>query len=221
MRIEMPIKKNKTALVMVDIQNDFCEGGSLAVPEGSAIVELANALQPHFDLVIATQDWHPQDHTSFAANHQDTNVGDVVSLDGISQIMWPVHCVQNSMGAQFHPRLDVSRIHKIVHKGADRLIDSYSAFFDNAHLRSTGLADYLQEHGVEEVYIIGLATDYCVKYSCLDAAKLKLKTHVIIDACRGIDLTAGDIDKALAEMVAVGVDIIYSESILKSEVVFR
>ena len=217
----MPINKNTSALVMVDIQNDFCQGGSLAVPQGDAIVELANALQPHFDLVIATQDWHPQDHTSFAANHHDRKVGEVIELDGISQIMWPVHCVQNTTGAQFHPQLEVSRINKIVHKGADRLIDSYSAFYDNAHLRSTGLGDYLQEHGVEEVYIIGLATDYCVKYSCLDAASLNLKTHVIIDACRGIDLKPGDIDKALTEMVAVGVDIISSEKILKSDVFYK
>lgn len=205
---------------MVDLQNDFCQGGSLAVPGGDEVVSLANALQPHFDLVIATQDWHPADHTSFAANHAGSQVGEVIDLDGIAQVLWPVHCVQNSKGSEFHPQLDVKRIDKIVHKGADRLIDSYSAFYDNAHLRATGLADYLLEHGVEEIYIMGLATDYCVKYSCLDAAQLQLKTHVIVDACRGIDLQAGDIEKALSEMKSVGVDIVYSKDLLKDGIRF-
>jgi nicotinamidase/pyrazinamidase len=196
----------KTALIMVDIQNDFCAGGSLAVPDGDAIVPLANAMQAKFDLIIATQDWHPADHMSFAANNSGA-IGDVVDLNGIQQVLWPVHCVQGSHGAAFHPDLDMSRVDKIVHKGADKLIDSYSAFFDNAHLRSTGLFDYLQEHGVEEIYILGLATDYCVKYTCLDAVHLGLKTHVILDACRGIELQAGDVERAIEEMVAVGVKI--------------
>jgi nicotinamidase/pyrazinamidase len=206
---------SKTALVMVDIQNDFCQGGSLAVPGGDEIVSVANALQPYFDLVIATQDWHPQDHTSFAVNHTERKVGEVIDLDGIAQVLWPAHCVQNTKGAEFHPQLELKRIDKIVHKGADRLIDSYSAFFDNAHLRSTGLADYLQENGVTEIYIMGLATDYCVKYSCLDAAQLELKTHVIVDACRGIDLQGGDVEKALVEMRSVGVDIVYSQDLMR------
>jgi nicotinamidase/pyrazinamidase len=206
---------SKTALVMVDIQNDFCQGGSLAVPGGDEIVSVANALQPYFDLVIATQDWHPQDHTSFAVNHTERKVGEVIDLDGIAQVLWPAHCVQNTKGAEFHPQLELKRIDKIVHKGADRLIDSYSAFFDNAHVRSTGLADYLQENGVTEIYIMGLATDYCVKYSCLDAAQLELKTHVIVDACRGIDLQGGDVEKALVEMRSVGVDIVYSQDLMR------
>jgi nicotinamidase/pyrazinamidase len=221
MSIKQSSSKHKTALVMVDIQNDFCQGGSLAVPGGDEVVSLANALQPHFDLVIATQDWHPLDHTSFAANHSDHSAGDMIDLDGLPQVLWPTHCVQNSRGAEFHPELAVELIDKIVHKGADRLIDSYSAFYDNAHLRSTGLIDYLHEHDVSEIYIMGLATDYCVKYSCLDAAQLELKTHVIVDACRGIDLQAGDIANALAEMQSVGVDLVYSKDLLKPDVHFE
>jgi nicotinamidase/pyrazinamidase len=193
---------------MVDIQYDFCAGGSLAVPDGDAIVPLANALQAQFDVVIATQDWHPADHMSFAANQATGNIGDVIEINGMQQVLWPVHCVQGSRGAEFHPELDVTRVNKIVHKGADKTIDSYSAFFDNAHLRSTGLADYLREQDVNEIYIIGLATDYCVKYSCLDAVRLGLKTHVIMDACRGIDLQWGDVDKAVAEMREVGVEVV-------------
>jgi nicotinamidase/pyrazinamidase len=215
----MSSSRNKTALIMVDLQNDFCKNGSLAVPDGDAVVPVANALQPHFDLVIATQDWHPQDHMSFAANHEGQKAGNTLAVNGLTQVLWPVHCVQGSTGAEFHPRLDLTHISKIVHKGADRTIDSYSAFFDNAHLRTTGLADFLQEHGVQDIYIMGLATDYCVKYSCLDAAKLGLKTHVIVDACRGIDLQVGDVDKALQEMRAVGVDIIHARDILQALVV--
>jgi nicotinamidase/pyrazinamidase len=210
----MPINQKKSALIMVDIQNDFCQNGSLAVPDGDAVVPVANALQPLFDLVIATQDWHPEDHMSFAANHKGRTAGQVMEVNGMAQVLWPVHCVQGTKGAAFHPALDITRIAKIVHKGADREIDSYSAFFDNAHLRSTGLGDYLRDHAIEEIYIIGLATDYCVKYSCLDAAGLGLKTHVIVDACRGIDLAAGDVDRALAEMKSLGVDIVYSHELL-------
>jgi nicotinamidase/pyrazinamidase len=217
----MAIIPNKTALLLVDIQNDFCPGGSLAVPGGDEVVNLANALQPHFDLVIATQDWHPGDHTSFAVNHTNRQVGEVIDLNGVDQVLWPAHCVQNTVGAQFHPRLETQHIKKIVHKGADRLIDSYSAFYDNAHLRSTGLSDYLSEHCITEIYIMGLATDYCVKYSCLDAAQLNVKAHVIVDACRGIDLQSGDIDKALAEIQNAGVDLVYSKDLLQDNIHFQ
>jgi nicotinamidase/pyrazinamidase len=211
---------NKNALILVDIQNDFCPGGSLAVPEGDKIVPIANALQPHFHLVIATQDWHPRDHMSFAANHQGQKPGDVVSLNGIPQVLWPVHCVQNSRGAAFHPDLDLTHVNKIIYKGMDRTVDSYSAFFDNQQLRATALADYLLEHGVSDIYIMGLATDYCVKYSCLDAAALSLKTHVIADACRGIELQSGDIDRALKEMREMGVEIVNSRDILATNIHF-
>jgi nicotinamidase/pyrazinamidase len=154
----MQIKKiTKNALILVDIQNDFCPGGSLAVPAGDTIVPLANTLQSHFDLVIATQDWHPEDHMSFAANQPGHQVGEMINVNGLSQVLWPAHCIQDSMGASFHPALVTAHIDKIIHKGADSAIDSYSAFFDNAHLRSTGLADYLHDHGVKSIYLMGLA----------------------------------------------------------------
>jgi nicotinamidase/pyrazinamidase len=210
------ITKNQSALILVDIQNDFCRGGSLAVPDGDAIVALANQLQPHFQLVIATQDWHPADHMSFASNNPSQTIGDVVEMNGLRQVLWPNHCVQQSHGAKLHPLLETKQINKVVFKGVDRTIDSYSAFFDNAHLRSTGLADYLKEHGVEDVYIMGLATDYCVKFSCIDAAELGFNTHVIIDACRGIDLEVGDIQKSIKEMEAVGVVVLKFQDVVKA-----
>ena len=206
----------KKALIMVDLQNDFCKGGSLEVPDGDAVVPLANQLQPYFDLVIATQDWHPQNHMSFASNHATAQVGDEVVIDQLSQILWPEHCVQETEGAELHQELNKHGIDKIFYKGIDNRIDSYSAFFDNAHLRSTGLHDYLCHHQIEEIYIMGLATDYCVKYSSLDAIHLGLNVYVIEDACRGVNLKPGDIEKALDEMRKAGVKVIHSKEILKA-----
>jgi nicotinamidase/pyrazinamidase len=214
-------KITKNALILVDIQNDFCPGGSLAVPAGDTIVSLANILQAHFDLVIATQDWHPEDHMSFATNQPGHQVGETINVNGLSQVLWPAHCIQNSTGALFHRALETSRIDKIIHKGADSAIDSYSAFFDNAHLRSTGLADYLQDHGVKSIYLMGLATDYCVKYSCLDAVGLGFDVHLILDACRGIDLQAGDIAAAINEMRTAGVKVINSNDIVDKNIQFE
>lgn len=199
---------NKTALILVDLQNDFCEGGSLAVKDADAVIPLANELQAYFDLVIATKDWHPSDHTSFAPNHSGKKVGDKIMIEGQQQILWPVHCVQGTKGSDFHPGLDCSLIDEIFYKGTDKNIDSYSAFFDNAHLRATGLADYLRKEEVQSIYIMGLATDYCVKYSCRDAVKLGFNTHIIEDACRGVELKSGDIKAALEEMQAEGVKIV-------------
>jgi nicotinamidase/pyrazinamidase len=204
---------NKKALIMVDLQNDFCPGGSLAVPQGDQVIAIANRLQPYFDCVIATQDWHPHDHTSFAINHPQHSVGDVMILDHVQQVLWPAHCVQGTQGAQFHAQLDLTRVEHYVHKGTDKYIDSYSAFFDNAHLRSTELATYLKDRGLHDIYIMGLATDYCVKYSCLDAAKLGFNVHVIKEACRGIELSEGDIEKAYQEMQAAGVKIVSVDEI--------
>jgi nicotinamidase/pyrazinamidase len=200
-------------LILVDIQNDFCSEGSLAVPAGDEIVSLANSLQEHFDYVIATQDWHPQDHVSFADNHPGMQVGDVISVHGHPQILWPSHCVQGTTGAEFHPELDTVCIDKIFYKGSDKTVDSYSAFFDNEHKRATGLADYLKENGITDIFIIGLATDYCVKYTCMDAIALGFKTYVIIDACRGIALKTEDVQNAIDEMKSLGVKIITSKSI--------
>jgi nicotinamidase/pyrazinamidase len=204
----------KKALVMVDLQNDFCQGGALAVPGGDEIIPLANALQAHFDLVVATQDWHPLDHMSFATNHPPYGVGDVLVIDHISQVLWPAHCVQDSNGAKFHPALDLTHVKKIFHKGTDSKIDSYSAFFDNAHRRSTGLSDYLRSEGVTEVYIMGLATDYCVKYSTLDAIHQGFKVFVIEDACRGVELKSGDIEAAKAEMQAAGAMLVTAAEVM-------
>lgn len=199
---------NKKALILVDLQNDFCRGGSLEVPDGDAVIQVANQLQPKFDLVIATKDWHPQDHTSFASNHPGTKIGEMIMLDNMSQVMWPDHCVQETKGSDFHPQLDVSRINKIIYKGTDKNIDSYSAFYDNAHQRATGLAEYLQNENVNEIYIMGLATDYCVKFSCLDAELLGFDVHIIEEGCRGVELNPGDIESAMNEMRSVGVKIV-------------
>jgi nicotinamidase/pyrazinamidase len=188
------------ALIIVDLQNDFLPGGALPVPHGDEVIPLANELQRQFDLVVATKDWHPLDHGSFAANHPCKKPGDRIILNGIEQILWPVHCVQNTVGAEFAPSFDTSRIPHVFHKGIDPKIDSYSTFFDNAHRRHTGLAHYLEKRGVKDIYLMGLALDYCVKYSTLDARQLGLNTHVIVDGCGGIELEPGDIDRALDEM---------------------
>jgi len=192
------------ALVIVDLQNDFLPGGALPGPHGDKVIPLANELQQRFALVLATQDWHPPDHGSFAPNHPGKKPGDRIILDGIEQILWPVHCVQNTHGAEFAPSFDTSRVAHVFHKGTDPMIDSYSTFFDNAHRRHTGLAHYLEKRGIKDIYLMGLALDYCVKYSALDARYLGLKTHVILDGCRGIELEPGDIGRALEEMKRAG-----------------
>jgi len=201
------------ALIIVDLQNDFLPGGALAVPGGDEVIPLANELQRRFDVVLATQDWHPPDHGSFAANHPGNKPGDRIMLDGIEQILWPVHCVQNTPGAEFVASFDTKRIGRIFQKGTDPKIDSYSTFFDNAHRRSTGLGDYLKERSVTDVYLVGLALDYCVKYSALDARQLGLNAHVIVDACRGIALDPGDLDRALDEMKRAGATLLESRTL--------
>lgn len=207
----------KNTLIMVDLQNDFCPGGRLAVPDADLIIPLVNELQPFFHHVVATLDWHPKDHTSFASNHPGHQIGDVLIMDQIPQILWPDHCVQGSEGAQFHPNLNVQRVRKIFKKGIDKNIDSYSAFFDNAHRRATGLADYLHEQNIKEVYLLGLATDYCVKYSCIDAANLGFDVYVIVDACRGVELKPGDCAKAFQEMEQAGAHLITSKKIKETQ----
>ena len=199
------------ALIVVDLQNDFMPGGALAVPDGDTVVAVANRVMPYFNLVVASQDWHPLDHGSFASQHPGKHPGEVVDLNGLDQILWPDHCVEGTGGAAFHAELDRERITKVFCKGTDPGIDSYSTFFDNAHRKSTGMADYLHEQGARDVYLLGLATDYCVKFSALDAVECGFKVHVIEDACRGIDLRAGDVSKALDEMRAAGVDIVTSD----------
>jgi nicotinamidase/pyrazinamidase len=201
------------ALIVVDLQNDFLPGGALAVPRGDEVIPLANELQRQFDLVVATKDWHPPDHGSFAANHPGKKPGDRITLDGIEQILWPVHSVQNTRGAEFAHSFDTSRVAHVFHKGIDPRIDSYSTFFDNAHRRHTGLAHYLEKRGIKDIYLMGLALDYCVKYSTLDGRQLGLNTHVIVDGCRGIELEPGDIGRALDEMKRVGAVLLQSSDL--------
>jgi len=201
------------ALVLVDIQNDFCPGGALAVPEGDRVVPIANELQKQFELTVATQDWHPPDHLSFAANH-GKNPGEVIDLNGQPQVLWPVHCVQGSHGAEFVPELNTAGIKHIVQKGMVREVDSYSGFFDNDHHTATGLGDYLKHAGVTEVFICGLATDYCVKFTALDARRLGFDTFVIEDACRGVELNASDVQQAVEDMKAMGVTVVQSHNLL-------
>ena len=196
------------ALIIADVQNDFCPGGPLAVPEGDLVIPVINRLQPHFDLVVAMQDWHPADHGSFAANHPGRAVGEVIELGGLTQILWPVHCVQDTPGAEFHPGLDRSHVAKVFRKGTDPEIDSYSGFFDNGHRKSTGLGDYLQGQGADEVYVCGLATDYCVKFTALDAAELGFATWCIEDASRGVNLKPGDVVQSIEQMRAKGIRVI-------------
>ena len=195
------------ALLIVDVQNDFVPGGALAVPDGDLVVPLINRVQPHFDLVVATQDWHPRDHASFAANHPGEKPGQTIDLNGLPQTLWPVHCVQGTSGADFVPGLDTAQIEAIFRKGTDARIDSYSGFFDNGHRKRTGLAGYLNDRGVSDVYVCGLATDYCVKFTALDARQLGFNVHLIEDASRGVNLRAGDVDRAVDDMRNAGVSV--------------
>jgi nicotinamidase/pyrazinamidase len=206
------------ALIIVDLQNDFLPGGALPVPHSDEVIQLANETQSYFDVVLATQDWHPPNHGSFAANHKGKKPGDRIILDGIEQILWPVHCVQNTRGAEFAPSFDTSRIAHVFYKGTERNIDSYSTFFDNAHRRHTGLAHYLEKRSINDIYLLGLALDYCVKYSALDARQLGLNTHVIVDGCRGINLEPGDIDRALDEMKRAGTTILKSSDLQPNQI---
>jgi nicotinamidase/pyrazinamidase len=198
------------ALLLIDLQNDFMPGGSLAVTDGDATVLVANAIMNRFDVVVATQDWHPADHASFASAHPGRVPGDEVQVEGSLQRLWPDHCVQHSPGASFQSALDVAGITHVVRKGAAKSIDSYSGFFDNGHLRDTGLRTYLSAQSVTEVWIAGLATDYCVKYTALDARTLGIPTSVVLDGCRGVDLGNGDVESAVAEMRAAGCEMVTS-----------
>lgn len=202
------------ALMIVDLQNDFMPGGALGVLEGDATVPVANALAPLFPLVVATQDWHPADHGSFASAHPGSSPGDVVELGGVSQVLWPDHCVQGTPGASFHSSLDVAWICRVIRKGADPGVDSYSAFFDNDRRSSTGLDAYLHAHGVLELVIMGLATDYCVRATALDAIGLGFGVTVVADGCRAVDVSPGDGERALAEMRSSGVKILNSAQLL-------
>lgn len=207
----------KKALIIVDVQNDFLPGGALPSLLGNHVIPVANEVQKYFNLIVASIDWHPAHHGSFASQYAGKKIGDTIDLHGISQVLWPDHCVQDSFGAEFAPGLKTDRFEKIFHKGSDHTIDSYSAFFDNEHRRATGLGDFLKEHRVTDVYLLGIATDYCIKYSAIDALQLGFKVHVIEDGCSGINLKPDDSKEALTELKKLGVEIINSSNIAHKE----
>jgi nicotinamidase/pyrazinamidase len=209
----------KTALIIVDVQNDFCEGGALEVKNGNDVIPVINSLIkfPHFDYIIATQDWHPREHKSFAANHKNKKVYDVIKLGGIKQVLWPNHCIQRTKGSRFHMELNLGVNFKIFRKGTNPEIDSYSGFYDNDHKSSTGLTEYLRKKDISRIYVTGLATDYCVKFTAMDALKEGFETYIIKDAVKGVNINIEDSKKAVSEMSKSGIKIITSRSILNKQ----
>lgn len=197
------------ALLIIDVQNDFCPGGALAVADGDAVVPVINRVQGGFETVVLTQDWHPADHSSFAVNHPGAAPFSVVEMPYGPQVLWPAHCVQSSAGAALREDLETERSNLLIRKGFRAGIDSYSAFFENDHVTVTGLAGYLRERGIDAVTLAGLATDFCVRFSAVDAAKLGFRVRLIEDACRAIDLD-GSLAEAMAEMSGHGVEMIRS-----------
>lgn len=206
-------EKNE-ALILVDIQKDFMPDGPLPTVDGYEVVPVANRLIPKFEIVAATQDWHPPDHVSFASNHEGRQPHDVIDAPrGLKQELWPDHCVQGSEGADFVEGLDAGRVDRVFRKGTDPEIDSYSGFFDNGHEKKTGLGDWLKERGVTDVYLVGVATDVCVKFTALDARELGFETHVIEDGTRGVEGRPGDVARALDEMREAGCQVVRSEQV--------
>jgi len=205
--------ERRKALIIVDVQNDFCPGGALPVPEGDKVIPIINQIVGKFDKVIATQDWHPGNHVSFATTH-NRKPYEVVRIDNeIEQVLWPTHCVQGSYGAEFHKGLSLWKVNLILRKGTNVNLDSYSAFFENDKRTETGLHYYLRGLGVEEVYLCGLATDYCVYYSAVDSINLGFKTYVVIDGCRGVNVPPGNLDRVLKDMMDRGIKIIESREL--------
>lgn len=207
-------KKTRKALLLVDIQNDFLPGGALPAPDGDRVVPVANRLMPYFSLVVASQDWHPEDHGSFASQHEGKEPGDHVELGGLDQILWPDHCIQGTEGAEFHPDLNTEGIDKFFHKAVDPEIDSYSAFYDNGHKRSTGLGEWLKEQEIEHLYVVGIATDYCVLFSAKDARQLGFEVTVVEDGVAGIEMEEGDVEDALEQMAQMGVEIVPADKVI-------
>jgi nicotinamidase/pyrazinamidase len=200
----MPMRPQSEALVVIDVQNDFCPGGALAVADGDAILPRINGLMTEFATVVLTQDWHPADHASFADNHPGAAPFSLTQMPYGPQVLWPRHCVQGTVGAAFHPGLNTDPAQVIIRKGFRPQIDSYSAFFENDHHTPTGLEGFLRSRGVTALTLVGLATDYCVAYSALDAARLGFGATVLMGACRAIDLN-GSLAEAEARMAAAGV----------------
>lgn len=201
------------ALLIVDVQNDFCPGGALEVPNGDAVVPVINKLSQHFNHVIQTQDWHPKGHSSFASSHNGKEPFSTMEMPYGEQVLWPDHCVQGSKGAEFHPELVTTRSQLIIRKGFRKEIDSYSAFYENDNQTTTGLAGYLKERGIDSLFVCGLATDFCVKWSAIDGLREGFKITVIEDAVRGIDMD-GSVDQAWKEMEETGADRTTSDKIM-------
>ncbi len=205
---------SRKALIIVDVQNDFCPGGALAVEEGDQVVPVINRIAPNFDVVIATRDWHPTDHVSFASAHEGHEIGDQIEVDGLEQVLWPDHCVQGTKGADFHSELDTRPINLILHKGTSSELDSYSGFLETDHKTSTGLAAYLKGLDVTEVTVCGLATDFCVFFTAMDAVDAGFDTRLVTDAARGINQPEGNLEKATREMKEAGVRFITSAELI-------
>jgi len=206
------VEENRT-LIIIDVQNDFCPGGALAVPHGDEIIPVINKLSGRFKKIVATQDWHPPDHVSFAVSRPDKKEYDVISYEGIEQVLWPKHCVPGTKGAEFHPELDTEKFNLILRKGSNPKIDSYSAFRENDKKTLTGLEGYLRNLSVSKTYFCGLALDYCVFYSAMDSKELGFETYIIIDGTKGIDSPEGNIDKSLSVMKEKGIEIIESNDL--------
>ena len=205
-----------SALLVIDIQNDFCEGGALAVKDANSIIPVVNKLIDYFknidSFIIATKDWHPINHRSFAIN-SCKEIGEFGELEGLPQVFWPIHCVQDTFGSEFHS--DLLPIENIIYKGQDFLVDSYSGFFDNGKIHKTDLDKILKENEIKTLYVVGLATDYCVKYSVLDALTLGYNVFLIEDAIKGVNLSENDSQKAIDEMIAAGTKLTKSSDIIK------
>lgn len=206
----MSVAVTDAALLVIDVQNDFCPGGRLPVKEGDSVVPVINRISKVFPGVVATQDWHPPDHVSFASSHRNKKPFDRVTVHGIEQFLWPEHCVIGTKGADFHPDLDTDRFRLILRKGTNSRLDSYSAFFENDRKTSTGLIFYLKGLGIERVYLCGLAADVCVYYSAMDAIRAGFDTCFISDATRGVNVPEGNVEKTMHDMEQAGVEIINS-----------
>lgn len=206
---------SRTALIIVDVQNDFCPGGALAVAEGDQVVPVINRISGGYDVVVATRDWHPTGHVSFASTHEGHEVGEAITVDGLEQVLWPDHCVQDTRGADFHPDLDLRPINLIIHKGTRRALDSYSGFLETDRKTATGLEAYLRGLDVSEVTVCGLAFDYCVYFTAWDAAESGFKTSVVTDATRGIDQPEGTMERASEEMRSRGIRLVTSAELVR------
>ena len=209
-------QSERSALIVVDVQNGFTPGGNLAVAEADQIIPRINEIAQYFDNIVLTQDWHPENHVSFADNHANAKPFDTIQLSYGKQVLWPVHCVQGTSDAALHPDLNIPQAQLVIRKGFHRHIDSYSAFMEADHKTTTGLAGYLKERGIDSVFVVGIATDFCVAWTAIDAAKMGFKIFVISDATKGIDLD-GSLQNAWQDMTAHGVQRIYAKDVLPIE----